>query len=166
MTKQINEKETVLTRIFWRVLTDWFMTGTPLISRISSPTWSVAWRWIIPPCMIRATMHLPSSFIFSVIPCKRQQKYTPPTSDLTLLKQQKLNKTKTTVSLPASDTLVCNLWRWQSFLKLSAKWIVFVVLAKFCFYFTLRGCGDVGCKVKFSKLKPFSQYCLMKLINN
>lgn len=49
-------------------LTDWCCTDWPLISRISSPTCSVACRCIIPPCIIRATMHRPSSVIFSVMP--------------------------------------------------------------------------------------------------
>lgn len=49
-------------------LTVWFCTGCPLISRISSPTCSVAWRWIMPPCMIRATIQRPSSVIFNVMP--------------------------------------------------------------------------------------------------
>lgn len=60
----------ILTRIFCKALTDWFWTGIPLISLISSPTWRVACLWIIPPCIIRATKHCPSSFIFNVIPCE------------------------------------------------------------------------------------------------
>lgn len=72
--KYLSEKyDTILTRIFWSWLTDWFITGIPLISLISSPTWRVACRWIIPPCIILATMHLPSSFILSVIPLKNVQ---------------------------------------------------------------------------------------------
>lgn len=49
-------------------LTVWCCTDWPLISRISSPTCSVACLWIMPPCMIRATMHRPSSVIFNVMP--------------------------------------------------------------------------------------------------
>lgn len=61
----------VLTSIFCKALTDWLATGIPLISLISSPTWRVACLCIIPPCIIRATTHFPSSFIFKVIPCNQ-----------------------------------------------------------------------------------------------
>ena len=57
------------TRIFCRASTLLLETAIPLISRISSPTCSVACRWIIPPCMILATMQRPSSVTFRVIPC-------------------------------------------------------------------------------------------------
>lgn len=54
--------------------TVWLWTDWPLISRISSPTCSVACRCIIPPCIIRATRHRPSSVIFNVIPCNKKIK--------------------------------------------------------------------------------------------
>lgn len=57
-----------VTSILWSCATDWLATGVPLISLISSPTCRVACLWIIPPCIIRATMHRPSSANLRVMP--------------------------------------------------------------------------------------------------
>lgn len=94
-----------LTSIFCSCSTVWLATLIPLISRISSPTCSVPgckrdaaaystciwcrWLcsrtrarppclWIIPPCMILATMQWLESFIFSVMPCGDQHRRRQP----------------------------------------------------------------------------------------
>lgn len=68
MSASLYLAQSQLTNNLCNWLTVWFCTGWPFISRISSPTCSVACRWIIPPCMIRATIHRPSSVIFNVMP--------------------------------------------------------------------------------------------------
>lgn len=65
---RIENVPVILTNNLCNWLTVWCWTGWPFISRISSPTWSVACRWIMPPCIILATIQRPSSVIFKVIP--------------------------------------------------------------------------------------------------